>query len=52
MLAGGRGAGCYKLRGKKYKRLPCGCCDLTNRKEDYFTALIKKDLHLAKRTFG
>jgi hypothetical protein len=51
-MVGGKGAGRLKLRGKKYRRLSCGCCSIENRKDEYFTALIKKDLHLAKRTFG
>ncbi len=51
-MRGGKDASEYKLRGKKYRVLRCKCCVLENRKEHYFTNLIKKDLHLAKLTFG
>lgn len=45
-------AGRLKMRGRKTLRARCGCCVLENRKEAYFTSLIKRDLHRAKLTFG
>jgi len=48
----GGGSGRLKMRGKKTHTCRAGCCVLENRREDYFTSLINKDLHMAKRTFG
>lgn len=33
-----------KLRGKKTKRLSCGCCVMENTKNDYFWNLALKEI--------
>ena len=36
-------AGQFKLRGKKSKTLPCGCCDVTDLREKYAKQIEHKD---------
>lgn len=36
--------GNFDLRGKKHKRLSCGCCTALNLKEEYFEKLARKEI--------
>lgn len=43
------GAGNINLKGKKYKLLRCGCCEVIDFREDYKKYIAKKEIQNAKR---
>jgi len=47
-------AGQHNLKGKKTKRLSCGCCSLQNLKDNYFKKLSNKEasMHQSQLTFS
>ncbi len=40
-------AGQYKLKGKKHKHLSCGCCTVSNYKNECFEKEAKEEILLA-----